>query len=149
MRILDVVDRVVVRLLLGEVEVKVELAVERAHEEEIACGICADFFHELIQRDALARALAHLDELAPDVDEAVKAALVLVVVVGDVGREVRRHAVVADDDAVLVVAVRRRLEPEGTVLLVDVALLLEDLDDLAHRIRVERALAEPLVALPH
>ena len=42
MRILDVVDRVVIRLLLGEIEVEIQLAVERTHEEEVAGRIRAD-----------------------------------------------------------------------------------------------------------
>ena len=58
---------------------------------------------------------------APDVDQVVEATAELLGDVPDVGREVRRATVGAVDDAVLVVAERRRPEPEGAVLLVDVA----------------------------
>jgi hypothetical protein len=83
---------------------------------------------------------------APDVDDAVEAALVLVEVVGDVGGEVGEEAVLALHDAVLLVAEGRRAEPLGAVLQVDVPGRLE----LGHRALdqagVEQALLrEPLV----
>ena len=58
---------------------------------------------------------------APDVDEVVEAAAELLGDVADVGGEVRRPAVGAVDDPVLVVAEGRRAEPQRAVLLVDVA----------------------------
>ena len=54
---------------------------------------------------------------APDVDEQVEAAVVLVPVVGDVGQEVGGLPVRLHEDAVLVVAEVRRAQPGGTVLL--------------------------------
>ena len=68
MRVLDIVDGIVVRLFLREVEIEIELAVERAHEEEIARCVGADLLHEFVERDALSRALAHLHELAVAVE---------------------------------------------------------------------------------
>ena len=168
---------------LRKVEVEVELAVQRAHEEEVACRIRADLLDELFERHALARALRHLHEFAaaiqadhlqeehfqlsgriaerrerrldaadvavmicpPDVDEMREAALQLVPMVGDVRCKVRRHAVVTYDDAILVVTVIRRAQPQGAVLVVDLSLLLERLTSVAHGLGMERALAEPFV----
>ena len=87
--------------------------------------------------DRLARVAEHLGErLQPgdvavvvgteDVDQSVEAAGVLAPDVRRVEREVRRLAVRADDDAVLVVAVRARPGPDGAVRLVGV----EQLDRL-------------------
>ena len=58
---------------------------------------------------------------APDVDQVVEAAAELLGDVADVGGEVGRLAVRADDHPVLVVAEGGRAEPERAVLLVDVA----------------------------
>ena len=65
---------------------------------------------------------------APDVDEVVEAAAELLGHVADVGGEVGRLAVRAEDDPVLVVAERGRAEPDRAVLLVDVAALAQALD---------------------
>jgi hypothetical protein len=83
---------------------------------------------------------------APDVDDAVEAALVLVGVVGDVGGEVGEQAVLALHDAVLLVAEGGGAEPLGAVLHVQVAAGLELGDGLLDQAGVEqRALGEPLV----
>ena len=58
---------------------------------------------------------------AEHVDQAVEAALELVAVVGDVGGEVGRLAVGADQDPVLVVAELGRAQPGRALALVDVA----------------------------
>ena len=57
---------------------------------------------------------------APDVDDLVEAPLELVQVVGDVGGEIGVEAVLALDDAVLLVAEGGGFEPLGAVLDVDV-----------------------------
>ncbi len=57
--------------------------------------------------------------------EAVEAPLALVEVVGAVGGEVGPVAVGLTDDAVLVVAEVGGAQPDGAILLVDVALLAE------------------------
>ena len=59
---------------------------------------------------------------AEHVDQAVEAALQLVPVVGDVGGEVGRFAVGADQHPVLVVAEGRRAQPERVFAAVGVAL---------------------------
>ena len=83
---------------------------------------------------------------APDVDDAVEAALVLVGVVGDVGGEVGEQAVLTLDHAVLLVAEGGRAEPLGAVLHIQVAAGLELGDGLLDQAGVEqRALGEPLV----
>ena len=65
--------------------------------------------------------------------------------VGDIRCKVCRHAVVTYDDAILVVTVIRRAQPQGAVLVVDLSLLLERLTSVAHGLGMERALAEPFV----
>ena len=57
---------------------------------------------------------------AEHVDDSVEALGVLAAHVRRVGGEVRRHPVRADEDPVLVVAVRARPRPYGAVLLVGV-----------------------------
>jgi len=85
---------------------------------------------------------------AEHVDHAVVAALELLLVVGDVGGEVRRLAGRPHEHAVLVVAERRRPQPERAVRAVQVPLLLqagERAVDRARRALVERTLGEPAV----
>ena len=85
---------------------------------------------------------------APDVDQLVEAAAELLGDVADVGGEVGRLAVRADDHPVLVVAERRRAEPQRAVLLVDVAARAQPLDRaLDPAVVVERALALPDVEM--
>ena len=62
-RVLHIVHRVFVRMRFGQVQVKVQLAVERAHDEEIPRRVPADFFDEFAERDALAGPFGHLDQL--------------------------------------------------------------------------------------
>ena len=183
-RVLDVVDGVLARLLHDELEVDVEGRVVRARHHREARRVDADGLDQVVDRDDRPLALGHAlllaaleqvhelpdDELeplgvvrrqggegrlharhvavvvgAPDVDQVLPAAVGLVAVVGDVGEEVGGLAARADQDAVLVVAVPRRLEPDGAVLLVEQVLAVElgeRLGDLA----VEPAvLARPLV----
>ena len=159
MRVLDVVDGVLARLLLGELDVEVDVHVGAAAGEEPAGGVGADLGQELVEGDERAGALRHRDldavpdeadpagedhldrghvvahrlggvpdpghrpvvVRAPDVDEVVEAAAELLGHVADVRGEVGRLAVGADDHAVLVVPERRGPEPEGAVLLVQVA----------------------------
>jgi len=74
----------------------------------------------------------------------VEAALALVEVVGDVGGEVGLDAVLADHDAVLVVAELGGAEPGGAVLDVEPALLAKPLERAVDRAAVgERLLAGP------
>ena len=64
MRVLDVVDRVVVRVRLRQLEIEVEVLVVAAHHVEEARRVVADFVAQLAQRDELARARRHLRLLA-------------------------------------------------------------------------------------
>ena len=64
---------------------------------------------------------------APEVDQPVVAALALVEVVGDVGAEVRPLPVRAPQDAVLVVAELARAKPQGSLVLVHVPALAQQL----------------------
>ena len=83
---------------------------------------------------------------AEDVDRALEAAVELVQQVGDVGREVGGHAVLAHHHAVLLVAEGGGLEPQRAVALRHVALGLQRVDRLRHRPGGgQRALAEPVV----
>ena len=61
MRVLDVVDRILVAALLGELEVKIQRLVVAAHQVKKAAGIVADFGAQLPQRHELRLALAHGD----------------------------------------------------------------------------------------
>src|SRR5688500_8231215 len=80
----------------------------------------------------------------PDVDEVVEAAAELLGDVADVGGEVCRPTVGADDDAVLVIAERGRPEPQRAVLLIHVAAGPQPLDRPLHpALGVERTLALP------
>jgi hypothetical protein len=71
MRILHVEDGVVGALLLGELEIELELAVGLAQQEEEAGRVGADLVEHLAQGDELAGALAHPHGLAAagEVDE--------------------------------------------------------------------------------
>ena len=78
------------------------------------------------------------------VDAGVEAPLALVDVVGGVGREVGELAVGADDHAVLVVAEVGGAHPGGTVLLEDVAELLQPGEPVLEGVAlVQRVLGEP------
>ena len=47
--------------------------------------------------------------------------------ISDIGSQISRHAVVADDDAVFVVAVIRRFQPQGAVLFINLTPFFQDL----------------------
>ena len=80
--------------------------------------------------------------------QVVEAATELLGHVADVGGEVGRLAVRAEDDPVLVVAVRRRAEPDRAVLLVDVSALAQALDRARDpALVVEARLARPDVEM--
>ena len=70
-RVLDVVDGVLGRLLRASVEVEVDRRVGRAREHEEARGVDADLVDQLVERDEVAAALGHRGALAAldDVDE--------------------------------------------------------------------------------
>ncbi len=156
--VLHVVHRVVVALLLGELDVEVERLVGGAAQEEVAGRIGTHVVEKLLERHHLAGALGHANDLAapeqvheladddgelagmpesgnrrlhaldvavmvgaPQVDDAVESAVELVLVVRDVGREVRVVAVGLLQHAVLVIVEIRRPEPRGSVEFVDVA----------------------------
>ncbi len=106
MGVLDVVDRVLLGLLGGEVEVYLDRLVVAAVDEVPAGGVDADLADEVVEEDDVARALRHLRELAAS-DEV--------------------HELVEQDlDALGVVAEERRerLEPP----LVGVVVRAEDVD---------------------
>ena len=122
--------------LVDELVEEDDVAAALGHARRLAAACEVD---ELVDEhlDRLARVPEHLGERleardvpvvvgAEDVDEPVEAACVLAPDVGGVEREVRRLAVRADDDAILVVAVGARPGPHGAVRLVRV----EQLDRL-------------------
>jgi hypothetical protein len=65
---------------------------------------------------------------APDVDEVIEAAAEFLGHIADVGREIRGPAVRADHHPILVVTEVGRPEPDGAVLVVDVAALAKPVD---------------------
>ena len=80
---------------------------------------------------------------APDVDDEVEPAGVLVLMIGDVGGEVGGHVVLPHHHTVLLVAEGRRLEPGGVFRLVDEAPLFQILEEFRHSVvPVEFPLAE-------
>ena len=182
-RILDVIDRVIAGLFLGQVDIEVHLGVQCAGTEEIACCIGADFFHQLAQRYGLSGTLGHFDRLSvaekchhleqhdfeiirvvaqkfhgclqtddvamvirsPDINELVVAAADLISYIGDIRAEIGRHAIRADNHAVLVIAVLCGAKPESAVLLVHIVFVLQDFERFIHLIRIERSFGEPIV----
>ena len=64
MNVLDVVDRVLPRPLLGEVDVDLDRLVVSAVDEEPARGVDADLIHEVVEEDDLSLSLRHLRPLA-------------------------------------------------------------------------------------
>ena len=66
----------------------------------------------------------------PNIDQQVIAARQLVAMIGDIGCEVGVLAVLFPDHTVLVVAERRRPEPEGTVLLEEIPMLSQPIESL-------------------
>ena len=59
-RVLHVVDRVLLRLLRGEVDVDLDRLVVTARDEVPAGGVDADLVHELVEEDDVAAPLRHL-----------------------------------------------------------------------------------------
>ena len=83
---------------------------------------------------------------APDVDQGVEAALKFVEVVGDVGSEIGVLAVLALDDAILLVAEIRGTEPSRAILFVEMACLFEHGEGIGHPPRfIQRSLREPVI----
>ena len=81
---------------------------------------------------------------APDVDEVVEPSAELLDDVADVGPEICVVAVRLADHPVLVVAVVRRAEPEGAVLVVETTARAQALDRTIHPpVAIERALGLP------
>ena len=117
-RVLHVVDRVVVGLLPGELEVEVERLVVRAHHVDEARGVVADLGAQLPERHELRLALAHGDLLAalPQRDELDHRHLERF---GRLAhrREPRAHA---RDVAVMVGAEDRHQQVEAALALVEV-----------------------------
>jgi len=82
----------------------------------------------------------------PDIDDRVEAPVELVLVIGDVRREIGGRPRVPDDDTVLLVAEGRRAEPERAAFPVHMALfpqMLEELHDAV--VLVQPPLAEVVV----
>ncbi len=81
---------------------------------------------------------------APNVDYPVESPFILIPVVGDVRRQVGRLAIAADQHPVLVIPVGRGAKPQGPILFVDMAPLLQLPDDPFHLPRlVQIPLPEP------
>ena len=173
-RVLDVVDGVLLRPLLGEVDVQLDRLVVAAGDEVPARRVHADRVQEVVEERDVAAPLGHLlrlaafgemDELvdedlervallaehlgerlqpgdvavvvgAQDVDQAIEASRVLSANVGGVRRVVARRSVRADEDAILVVAVRARARPDGPLRLVRVE-ERDRLGDLALHVALE------------
>ncbi len=188
MRILHIIERVLAVLPHGKVEVELHLGIGRAGVEEKARRIDRDLVQQVGERQALAGALGHADDLAalhhahelhehdlqaagavqaervqrvlqarhvavvvraPDIDDAVKAALLeLVAVVGDIRGEIGVEAVRAAQHVVLVRAESGRAQPQRAVLLIGRALGGQQLAGLAHIAGVvQRGFAEPHVVM--
>ena len=85
---------------------------------------------------------------APKVDDAVKATLEFILMIGNIGGKIGRYPVVTNDYTVLIISEISGTEPEGTALFVDIALLLEGVHSFLDLIRiVEALLAEPHIKL--
>ena len=85
---------------------------------------------------------------APDVDEEVEAALVLVVMVGYVRGKIGEGAVALAQHPVLVVAKAACGEPQGAVLFIEVAGLVQGLEGLCNLAAVnKRFFREPVLVL--
>ena len=88
---------------------------------------------------------------APDVDQMIEPAHLLVVVISHIRHEVGHLAVGLDHDAVFLIPQSRGAEPDGTVFLFDVALVFHGLEGTRNRafphfvFHIEAALREPLI----
>ena len=69
---------------------------------------------------------------APNVDQEIVAALLLIVVIGNVAHEISKLTVLLDEHAVLLIAEFARLEIRCTILLVNVAALLHGIEGMLH-----------------
>ena len=81
----------------------------------------------------------------PYVNQAVKSTFKFIMMISDIGRQISRHAIVADYHAVLIIAIGRRTKPERPVLFVDIPVVLQNLHRRPNGIRMKRPLAEPVV----
>ena len=83
---------------------------------------------------------------APDVDEVIVAPGELVLVIGDVGREVRGPFIAADQYPILVVPVGSGAQPHRVVQAVGVSALEHPVDGALHMpFSMQRGLAEPAI----
>ena len=65
--------------------------------------------------------------------------------IGNIGGQIRRNPVIADDDAVLIVAVIRRFQPQGPVFFIDLSPALQDIAGRLDGVRMESPFTEPVV----
>ena len=83
---------------------------------------------------------------APQIDDAVEATLKFIAVISNISSEIGGHTIVADNNAVLVIAIGGRVEPQGAVLFINTALLLQIFAGLLNFAAImQRLLAEPYV----
>ena len=83
---------------------------------------------------------------APQVDDAVEAALKFIAVISNISSKIGGHAIVADNNAVLVIAIGGRVEPQSAVLFINAALLLQIFAGLLDFAAImQRLLTEPYV----
>lgn len=83
---------------------------------------------------------------APQVDDAVKAALEFVAVICNIGSKVGGYAVVTDNNAVLVITVSGRIKPFCAVLFINAAFFLKEFASLTDFIGIMQGLlAEPYI----
>ena len=85
---------------------------------------------------------------APNIDDALKASHgKLIIMIGDIGREIRRKAVGAHEHLILFAAVFSGAVPKRAVLLIGHAAHGEHTDRLVNRAVVQLAFAKPHVVM--
>ena len=83
---------------------------------------------------------------APQVDYTVKAAFKFIAVVGNIGCKVGRHAVIADNHAVFIVAVLGSFQPQSAVFFIHITALGQQIAGFLNFVAVVQSLlAEPNV----
>ena len=64
MGVLDIKNRILARLFLGEIQIEVKMAVRFAHQKKESRRVASHFFQDFLEGDELARAFAHAHGLA-------------------------------------------------------------------------------------
>ena len=74
---------------------------------------------------------------APYVNQFIIASFFLIRHIGDVGTEIGRFAVRADNDPVFVITVLRRGKPPGAVFLIQISVLFQRSESVVHLLGVK------------